>query len=79
MKNGTATMVDSLHENNGKTQLQANLDARKFRQNLPTLPRNYFSSSYDHLCAMQEIMTSLQVILVTLRILLGVFNRKIVM
>ena len=72
-----ATMVDSLHDDNGKTQLQANLDAKKFRQNLPTLPRNYFSSSYDHLCAMQEIMTSLQVILVTLGFLLVVFYLKI--
>ena len=30
-------------------------------QMIPTLPRNYFSSSYEHGCALQEIMSSLQV------------------
>ena len=44
-----------------KNQAQAALDSKTSRNNFPTLPRNYFSSSYEHGCAMQEIMSSLQV------------------
>ena len=57
MKNGGIDMTNCLNENPGQT----GFDSKTSRQNFPTLPRNYFSSSYEHGCAMQEIMSSLQV------------------
>ena len=57
-KNGALNIANELDNQN---QTQTGFDSKTSRQNFPTLPRNYFSSSYEHGCAMQEIMSSLQV------------------
>jgi hypothetical protein len=67
-------MVDRVRDENNQTKIQSNIDSTNTRQMLPALPRNYFSSSHEHLCAMQEIMSSLQVILVALGFLLFYLN-----
>ena len=61
LNTGTAIMEDSVCDENKK---QSSSDSKSIRQMLPTLPRNYFSSSYEHGCAMKEIMSSLQVVYV---------------
>ena len=58
MKNCALNIANELDNQN---QTQTGFDSKTSRQNFPTLPRNYFSSSYEHGCAMQEIMSSLQV------------------
>ena len=58
MKNSALNIANELDNQN---QTQMGFDSKTSRQNFPTLPRNYFSSSYEHGCAMQEIMSSLQV------------------
>ena len=58
LKNCALNIANELDNQN---QTQMGFDSKTSRQNFPTLPRNYFSSSYEHGCAMQEIMSSLQV------------------
>ena len=59
MSNGDIPNKDSF--NDGTRIQELDLDSKNTRQMLPPLPRNYFSSSYEHGRAMQEIMASLQV------------------
>ena len=70
VENKGVDVAKASNENNAyhKTEIQNSLDLKYNRQMLPKIPRNHFSSSYEHDCAMQEIMSSLQVFMEDMKI-----------